>query len=256
VTEDFMDAFENIWCSLRARWCDNHDLGGAHAFSHNLVKNGFFHRIVQVSVADDGVDRLIDDALRLYQEQHFDCMFTVSPKDRPEDFAEHLLRREFKEGIRSSAMIYDRPPDTPGVERMVQVRVIDRGEYDIWADVMCRSFEFAAEMGEVGRLALDSPDARCYLALVDGEPVGTTLLFSQSGMGYIDLVGTLPAHRRKSVASTLVMRAVKDSQALGNRWTSLESEAGGEIEGMYENLGFRSVYHRQRYTRPTSESPS
>ena len=66
-------------------------------------------------------------------------------------------------------------------------------------------------------------------------------------MGYVDLVGTLPQHRRKGVASSLVIRAVADSQALGNRWTGLEVESDSAAEWVYKRLGFRPVHHRPRY---------
>jgi len=92
------------------------------------------------------------------------------------------------------------------------------------------------------------PEVRRYLARVDGVPVGTTLLYSQFGMGYIDLVGTLPEHRRKGIAGALVTQAVIDSQTLGNRWTTLETTTGSGAERLYEQRGFRTAYHRHRYT--------
>ena len=68
-------------------------------------------------------------------------------------------------------------------------------------------------------------------------------------MGYIDLVGTLPEFRRRGIASGLVLRAIADSQAAGNRWTSLEAETGTYAEQLYKRLGFRTVYQRHRYIK-------
>jgi len=92
------------------------------------------------------------------------------------------------------------------------------------------------------------PEVRCYLARVNGVPAGTTLLYSQFGMGYIDLVGTLPEYRHQGVASALLTQAVSDSQSLGNRWTTLESTTGSNAVRLYEKFGFRTAYNRQRYT--------
>ncbi len=249
MPDEFMSKFEKLWITLRAQWCDNHDLGGALAFSHDRVRIDFFHRVVQVNVEDARVDGLIDEVLQLFQDKGFDCAFTLSPLDRPAALAERLEHRGFTCGILASAMIYD-PSETPSpVRTVVQVDVSDENEYEIWADVMCRSFSHPPGMREVGHSVLITPEVRRYLARVDGVPAGTALLYSKFGMGYVDLVGTLPEHRRKGVASALITQAVADSQALGNRWTSLETVSGSDAERLYERLGFRTAYHRHRYIK-------
>ena len=249
MPDEFTTTFEKLWIALRARWCDNHDLVGGLAFSNDRVKMVFFHRVVQVNVDEVRVDGLIDNALRLFCNKGFDCVFTLSPLDRPADLGERLEQRGFKRGILASAMVYDPPAAPPPVHSVAPVTMANEREYDIWADVMCRSFAHPPAMGEAGRSVLIVPEMHRYLARVDGVPAGTTLLCSQFGMGYIDLVGTLPEHRRKGVASALVMRAVADSRAAGNRWTTLEAEAGSAAERLYKRLGFRTVYHRHRYIK-------
>ena len=69
MPNELMTTFEKLWVALRAQWCDNHDLNGALAFSHDRALMDFFHRVVQVNVDDSQVDRLIDDAIRLFQEK-------------------------------------------------------------------------------------------------------------------------------------------------------------------------------------------
>lgn len=249
MSDEFVTAFEKLWIAFRAQWCNNHNLDGALAFSHERVKIPFFHRIVQVNVDDSRVDGLIDDALHLFREKGFDCAFTLSQLDRPADLGKRLERRGFAQGALASAMVYD--PSTPRmpVRTVAQVDISNETEYDTWADVMCRSFDHPLTMGEVGRAVLLGPEVRRYLARVDGVPAGAILVYSQFGMGYVDFVGTLPEHRRKGVASALLTRTVADSQALGNRWTTLETTAGSDAERLYERQGFRTAYHRHRYIR-------
>ena len=151
MPDELMTTFEKLWVVLRAAWCDNHDLDGALAFSHDRAAMDFFHRIVQVNVDDAQVDRLIDDAIRLFQEKKYDCMFTLSPLDRPADLGEQLERRGFTEGMLASAMVYD-PPTTPSsAQTVAEIDVSPDSEYDLWADVMCRGFGHDQTMGEVGR---------------------------------------------------------------------------------------------------------
>ena len=70
MSDELMTTFEKLWVTLRASWCDNHDLDGALAFSHGRAAIDFFHHVVQVNVNDAQVDRLIDDALHLFQEKN------------------------------------------------------------------------------------------------------------------------------------------------------------------------------------------
>ncbi len=250
MADEYTTTFEKLWVEFRARWCASHDLGGALGFSHEDLKIAMSHRVVQVDVDAKEVDGLIDRALQLFREKEFDCAFTLSPLDRPTDLPEHLERRGFKLAMEPVAMVCDQPgaPLKPGPAVVCES---DEAEYPIWADTMCRSFANPAAMGQVGRAVLCIPQVRRYLARVDGEPAGTTLLYSDHGMGYIDAVGTLPQHRRKGVAAALVTRAVADSRALGNRWTTLETDSTSIAEQVYEKRGFRATHFRYRYVKAT-----
>ncbi len=248
MTDDFTRAFEELWVEFRARWCDSRDLGGARAFHHDEVKIPMLHRVVQASAAAGETDRLIDAALRHFREKAFDCAFTLTPLDRPADLGDRLLRRGFALEVRATAMLCDGPAE-PLPETDVEVSVPEAGEHGLWAEVMCRSFGHPPEAGELGRTVLDIPQVRLYLARRGGEPAGTALLYSACGMGYVDLVATLPGHRRQGVASALVARAAEDSRALGHRWTSLETECDSGAERVYRRRGFRRMHLRPRYVR-------
>ncbi len=249
MTDGFTRAFEELWVEFRARWCDSRDLGGARAFHHDEVKIPMLHRVVQVDAAAGDADRLIAAALRHFREKAFDCAFTLTPLDRPADLGESLLRRGFALEVRATAMLCDAPAE-PLPDTGVEVSVPEAGEHGLWAEVMCRSFGHPPEAGELGRTVLDIPQVRLYLARRRGEPAGTALLYSAYGIGYVDLVGTLPEHRRLGVASSaLVARAADDSRALGHRWTSLETECDSGAERVYRRRGFRRTHPRPRYVR-------
>ncbi len=248
VTDDFTRVFEQLWVEFRARWCVSRDLGGARAFHHDDVKIPMLHRVVQVDAAPGDVDRLVDAALDHFRRQAFDCAFTLTPLDRPADLGERLLGRGFDLALRATAMLCDRPAE-PLRAPEVEVVVPEAGDYGPWAPVWCRSFDLPPEAGELGRTVLDIPRVRLYLARRGGEPAGTALLYSDHGMGYVDLVGTLPGHRRRGVASALVARAAADSAALGNRWTTLETEPDSGAERVYRRRGFRRAHLRPRYVR-------
>lgn len=254
MSDEYVSTFERLWVAFRAKWCQTHNLDGALAFTHDRVKIDFVHRVVQVEVDDSRADGLIDDALHLFKAKRFACAFTLSPLDRPAALAKRLEQRGFARGMQASAMIYEPSAGPSSMPSIVQAETSEAEEYEMWSDVMCQSFGFPPALGEIGRSVLVAPEVRRYLARVDGVPAGTAVLYSQFGMGYIDLVGTLSRHRRKGIASALVAQATIDSAALGNRWTSLETTTGTAPEHLYKRLGFRTVYHRQRYTSAVCHS--
>ena len=44
-----------------------------------------------------------------------------------------------------------------------------------------------------------------------------------------------------------MLKAVADSVALDNRWTTLETVTGSAPERLYQRLGFRTAYNRYCY---------
>lgn len=250
MNSEFTNVFERVWNDFRARWCERSNLAGACAFSHDEIKIVMFHRVTQVDVADIDVDRLIDAAIQFYRRKRYDCVFTLSPLDRPRDLEEHLQRRRFERVLLPVAMLCDQPAE-PFEAEGIEVEVIGGSQYDTWASIMCTCFGNPSESGEIGRKFVDLPEIRLYLARRNGEPAGTALMVSNHGMGYIDAVGTLPTHRRQGVASAIIARIVEDSEALGNRWTALEVESNSNAEQLYHRCGFRRMHFRPRYSKLT-----
>ena len=253
MSDPFTTTFEKLWNGFRASWCDSHDLGGATAFSHEDAKVPMLHRVVQIDVPDSMVDPMIDRALAHFRERNFDCAFTLSPLDRPADLAERLKRRGFAFDLQAVAMRCDRDV-RPSCSKAVEVEELDPGRYEVWATTMCRSFDFPAAVGVLGKEVLSIPEIRLYLATVDGEPAGTALLYSRYGLGCVDFIGTLPQYRRRGVASAVTARAVVDSHSMGNRWTGLEVVAGSAAERVYRRVGFRPVHNRPRFVRSTGRT--
>jgi len=246
--DNFAATFEQAWLNQHLRWCDQHDLNGAIAFSHPWAKITYFHRVAKINVTASEVDCLIDDAIQLFNEKDFPCIFTVSPLDRPNDLPERLTARGFREGAVCSAMHHHQGAPLPKPNGPIEIQLAD-SHYDDWATIMCRSFDVSSDKADVGRHVLQTLEDRHYLATVDGVPAGCTLLHLRDGIGYIDFVGVAPEFRRQGIASALVARAVADSEKSGAETTILETAAGSAAERLYSRLGFRAEYHRRRFIR-------
>jgi GNAT superfamily N-acetyltransferase len=91
---------------------------------------------------------------------------------------------------------------------------------------------------------------RWFVGLVDGRPAGYTALLSVAGVGYLDGVVTLPAYRRRGVATATVLEAVRASRARGDRLVHLLADKGGRPRRLYERLGFRPWTEVVSFVRP------
>jgi ribosomal protein S18 acetylase RimI-like enzyme len=91
---------------------------------------------------------------------------------------------------------------------------------------------------------------RIFAGFLDDRLAGFCSLLSMEGAGYIDSVVTLPAVRRKGVASRTVCAAVGASRMVRDRATFLLAELGGRPQRLYERLGFRTISRAAGFTRP------
>src|SRR5207247_8046361 len=90
---------------------------------------------------------------------------------------------------------------------------------------------------------------RWFVVSVAGEPAGYASLISLEGTGYLDNVVTMPAHRRRGIASAAVTAAVAASQRAGDDHVFLLAERAGDPQRLYERLGFRVAAPIESFTR-------
>ena len=128
-----------------------------------------FHRVARVDVPEGEADRLIDDAVRFFREKQYDCLFTLSPLDRPADMAERLRQRGFELALLPVAMLCDRL-DGPVAAEDVEVEIAGAGCYDTWAEIMCACFGNPPRSRGGGDVRFSCvPEVRLYLASRHGR---------------------------------------------------------------------------------------
>jgi GNAT superfamily N-acetyltransferase len=91
---------------------------------------------------------------------------------------------------------------------------------------------------------------RWFVATVGTELAGYTSLVSLAGVGYLDGVVTMPAFRRRGVASSTVAAAVRTSLGAGDQVVHLLAEGEGDPRRLYERMGFRSRAAVESFTAP------
>lgn len=153
------------------------------------------------------------------------------------------------------AMVFDGPlPEPPATVRVEELTDPD-GSFWPWYRDSLR--EFGVELSDdvldqmVGRTreVFLPAGMRWFVGFVGNEPVGYTSVISLEGTGYLDNVVTMPAYRRRGIASGTVTAAVAASQRAGDDHVFLLAERAGDPQRLYERLGFRVAARIESFTR-------
>jgi predicted GNAT family acetyltransferase len=125
------------------------------------------------------------------------------------------------------------PPDD------VEIRMLSGDEVTTHATIAASGSAVPAELfSAVWNTAAMSLDGlRCYVAEVDGRPVGTSIGMLVGEAVVVLNVVTLNAYTRRGIGGALTTRAVRDGLAAGASWACLQSTPAGYA--LYSRLGFR-----------------
>jgi ribosomal protein S18 acetylase RimI-like enzyme len=179
--------------------------------------------------------------------------------------ASPLLRRVREERERpgiDAVMVFEGPlPAAP--PNQILVREITDPDEDFWTWYGESRVEFGEEMTPPVLEQLLARDRRLFhpaglrwfVGFSAREMAGYASLLSLEGVGYVDNVVTLPAFRRRGVASSTVGRAVQASAEAGDRQLFLLTDDGSDAQRLYERLGFRTRSMIESLTRPLDAPP-
>jgi ribosomal protein S18 acetylase RimI-like enzyme len=154
--------------------------------------------------------------------------FRVSPLTRP-SFISLLERYGFERELEESIMAFEGRPKKIELQPNVTVNEIREDSLDVFNRLMATNFEMPAEWKEaMDRLFVDfvRKGTRNYLAYVDGQPVGTTSLFSQNKTGCILNVSTLKEFRNRGIGAQLTMHSKKGTTFTHYKLTKEETQRG------------------------------
>jgi ribosomal protein S18 acetylase RimI-like enzyme len=91
------------------------------------------------------------------------------------------------------------------------------------------------------QLKAEATSIRWFTARVDGEPASYCELYTDGCTAQIEDVTTLPEHRRKGLASAVVLRALAEARSGGHDLVFLVADADDWPQELYVKLGFDAV---------------
>ncbi len=191
-----------------------------------------------------------------YAERGIAPCFKVTPLTAPADLEGRLQAAGYRLAGTRSTMLLTGPLLDPSPSQSPEISIqVARSEDDIrvFTRTQIAGFDAPADFEpwflETNRRNVSRPDHRYYIARINGEPVGVTLLLtSPPGVAGIYAVATLESMRGRGVATALMAQAVQDAHQAGHRLVSLMTDTGEYPEQFYEKLGFVTVYHSRFYT--------
>jgi ribosomal protein S18 acetylase RimI-like enzyme len=106
------------------------------------------------------------------------------------------------------------------------------------------------------RVARQAPadETRFVLGIVDGRPVGATVVYRVGDIAQVEDVATLEAFRRRGVARAMVSLAI--DLAKGADLTFIVADEHDWPKELYAKLGFRPMGHIRAFTRVGPEHPA
>ena len=174
-----------------------------------------------------------------------------------------LLRRRgwaYARSLYRMAIDLDAPPPAPAWPEGVEPRPFRAGEEAVFHAAISEAFAddptyeagpLEAWAGErLGRAAFDP--ALWMLAVTGGRPVGAVLGFAPGAGGYVDLLGVVPAWRRRGLGRALLLASFAAFHARGRTHVSLhvDSDNTTGAPSLYAAAGMRETHRIDRWEKP------
>jgi GNAT superfamily N-acetyltransferase len=156
---------------------------------------------------------------------------------------------------RSSMMLTERVDSPPKVEEF-WTELVASETLETFLEIFLRGFDTPENIVPLARslfheLVLrhcNPGNCRLYLGVFQGVPAATLYLYHESEEGGINMVATKKELRGRGVATAMMQRTIQDSQELGIRLLSLETQWDGAAERLYKRLGFTTIMRHEVFT--------
>ena len=217
--------------------------------------------VVWAAFEPEAVERRLDELMAAFDARGTSVTWWHVPAHQPEDLLERLERRGFslRDDTAGMAMdLADLPHAVSAPDGVAIVEVDDPAAIEQYVSVIIRSMAIdhpsvPADATIVradyirSRLGGD-PLSRRFVALLDGEPVGTSRLSMAGGVAGLYTMVTLPHAQRRGIGLAMAHRALLAGRNAGMRLGALQATAMGYP--IYRKLGFVQIVRCQMLVRP------
>jgi GNAT superfamily N-acetyltransferase len=206
----------------------------------------FMNLVVCTELPSEGVDELIESALVHFRSLNIRRLSWLAEEGMPateirDYLTAHGFRFDETFAIEMAADLTALPEDLPMPGNVEVITVEESEALRNWIHVASIGFDVPEEFEKTWydffvESVFDLP-FRSYLALLDGQPVGTSQLFLSAGVAGIYNVTCLPEARGQGIGTAVTLAPLRDARALGYCIGILQASKLGYRT--YRRLGFQ-----------------
>jgi GNAT superfamily N-acetyltransferase len=219
------------------------------------IPHPVFNGVFRARLEPDGLAERIAATLAPFRAAGVPMFWWVGPTTRPADLGAHLQAAGLDPPGSMPGMALDLrtlTEDSPPLAGLTVQPVADMATLRLWGEVVLRSFDMPAALLEpwletYGPLGVEPP-VRYYLACVDGQPVGGSLMLLGETVAGLFAVGTVPEARRRGVGAAVTRAPLREARDRGYRYAILSASSMGE--SVYRRLGFVEYCRLETYLGP------
>jgi GNAT superfamily N-acetyltransferase len=193
-------------------------------------------------------DKVISNIIKLYKKRRVSFSWYVGPLTKPENLGQHLLSHGFNlsGSYPCLACELEKINDSFSKPTGLEIKLVQDDEtMKKWSKILVCSFNqnpsrhqidlcyiFESKLGykeNLGRFR--------YLCYLNGDAVGTSLLFLNSGVAGIHCVGTIPQERGKGIGTSMSLHCLKEGKEKGYFFGVLRASNLGL--NIYKKIGFK-----------------
>jgi len=183
---------------------------------------------------------LLDEILDWYATRRVPCRFETC-----DDAAVAVLRDRGAVVAGPIDLLVGRP--SRGLASTVAVEEITTDRAEEFADLLLAGHEVAApgppHLAAVAGF-VDSPRMRCWIAEVEGRPIGAAAFFEDDGVGYLANAATIPAGRGQGAQTALIAARLAAALDAGCDLVATLAIPGGSSHRNLVRAGLEPTEHR------------
>ncbi|MFN8000661.1 MAG: GNAT family N-acetyltransferase [Acidobacteriota bacterium] len=246
----FVDARAAFFPDSGARWIE---VAGAYAMFDGVGSplTQTFGLGIHQPVTGDDLQQLED----FFRERQADVFHEVSPLADPSALT--LLNERGYFPLEFTSILYrplQRDLQLAGkVNPKITVRLIGNNEADqeLWAQTAVKGWSLDLQMTdlllELFRLSARKPNAPCFLAELDGQPIATGGLNVHDGVALLAGASTIPEGRQQGAQLALLEHRLRYALEQGCDLAMMGAAPGSGSQRNAERQGFRIAYTRIKW---------
>jgi hypothetical protein len=250
---DFVEARARAFPESGARWME---LGGAYA-----MYDGPASPVTQtfgLGIFQPVTGPRLDEIEAFFRAHGAEIFHEVSPLADPSAVA--LLNERGYQPIEFTSVLY-RPIAKDlrlGASRneLIQVRLIQPGEQELWAQTAARGWSEISELEDffkgLGQVSAKRTAALSFFALLEGDAIATGALSISDGVALLAGASTVPEGRKQGAQLALLEGRLRYAAQQGCDIAMMGALPGSGSQRNAERNGFRIAYTRVKWHLPTA----